>query len=121
MNLRRKPMQRGKAIVRANPARRAKMFERNFGARASHVRRMRCLCAASCTCAGLVQAAHVVARGMGGCGGDKRDLVPLCGLHHEESGPRRSSKRAAFEVRHGVNLQAEARRIAIELDTRGLP
>lgn len=66
-----------------------------------------------------VQAAHARARGMGGVKGDRRDLVPLCPKHHMESGEFRTSQRAAFEVRHGVDLVAEAARIAVELDERG--
>ena len=107
-------------MKRSNPARRAKMYARNFGPLAEAVRAMPCLVArarkARDLCRGRVQAAHVVARGMGGCGGDARSLVPLCARHHEESSARGTSKRAAFEARHGIVLQVEADRIAAQLD-----
>ena len=79
----RSPMKRrAKPIPNRNPARRAKLFERNFGDHGAFIRARPCVvpgCKAT-----PIQAAHVRARGMGGCGGDKRDLVPLCSSHHGE-------------------------------------
>ena len=107
-------------MKRSNPARRAKMYARNFGPRAIAVRGMPCLVArarkARDLCRGEVQAAHVVARGMGGCGGDARSLVPLCARHHEQSGARGTMQRVDFETEHGIVLQVEADRIAEQLD-----
>ena len=112
--MKRKPMKR------INRKRRAKLHARNFGPRAVAVRDMPCLVArareASDLCRGRVQAAHVVARGMGGCGGDARSLVPLCARHHEQSGARGTMQRVDFETEHGIVLQVEADRIAAQLD-----
>jgi hypothetical protein len=119
-------------IKPTNTKRRRKAFARNYGERGDAVRLMTCLCADMDwphpdvdACSGPVQAAHAIARGMGGAKGDRRQLVPLCALHHEEAGEgsrkaEQPSKRAAFEARYGLDVQAEAERIAVELDARGL-
>ncbi|MCA1571326.1 MAG: hypothetical protein LC798_13600 [Chloroflexi bacterium] len=62
-------------IRRRNPERRARLHARNFGDHADAIRAMRC-----CGCGRRPPsaAAHSVGRKMGGCGGDRRDLVPLC-------------------------------------------
>jgi hypothetical protein len=107
-----------------NPERKAETFARNFGPRGEAVRAMPCLCARgpwSLRCGQPAEAAHARARGMGGAKGDRRDLVPLSRKHHDEAGEARTSQRAAFELRHGLDLFAEADRIAAELDARGLP
>lgn len=142
-----RPLAQGQAITRStrlapvNRERKAKVFARNFGERAKAVRAMVCLViarnatvalgtvnryeawehSASRCSSWLVQAAHVRARGMGGAKGDRRDLVPLCDRHHRESGEFRTSQRTDFERRYGLDLQAEAARIAAELDEKGLP
>jgi hypothetical protein len=58
-------------------------YARNFGRWSDSIRAMPCW-----LCGGTrdVQAAHMKARGMGGCGGDRRYLLPLggdggCGCH----------------------------------------
>jgi hypothetical protein len=122
-------LKRNRPIGR-NAKRSRETYTRNFGERGEAVRAMRCLTLrelgpALVECRGPVQAAHVLARGMGGAKGDRRQLVPLCARHHEEAGegswkPQQPSKRAAFEKRHGLDLKAEAERIAIELDGRGV-
>lgn len=61
-----------------NRGRRAKAFLRNFGEKAAWVRSLPCAGCALPADQGVIQAAHVRARGMGGCGGDSSDLVPLC-------------------------------------------
>ena len=133
-----------------NPERRAAQHERNFGAphpergdtRADRVRAMACLgrrvpagggWMPVHVCAPPVQAAHVDARGMGGRGGDRRKLAPLCATAHREAGelpslwmrsdPERyaTTRRGQWEARHGVDLLAEAERIAAELDAEGYP
>jgi hypothetical protein len=89
---------------------------------------MGCLVAGSGGCEGDPVAAHVIARGMGGAKGGRRHLVGLCWHHHNEAGERPgmahqddpTTARAIFEKRHGVDLQAEAARVAAELDTRGI-
>lgn len=106
------PMRRT-ALRRANPERRAKTFARNFGDRAALVRAMGCLVRG---CHLPAQAAHAIARGMGGAKGTARHLVPLCHGHHTEAGEHRTSARARFEERHGLDLIAEADRIATLLD-----
>ena len=126
-----------------NPERRAKTRARNFGAphpehgdtRADRVRAMPCLGQrlAGHRCQGPVQAAHVDAQGMGGRGGDARSLAPLCATAHREAGelpslwmrsdPGRyaTTQRGRWEARHGVRLEAEAARIAAQLDAEGYP
>lgn len=105
-------------MKRINAERRAKLFARNFGKRSSAVRAMPCLVAG---CRKESQAAHVRARGMGGARGDRRDLVPLCAHHHREAGERRTTARLAFQAFYLLDLEAEAARIAAELDAKGLP
>lgn len=131
------PLSRKTRIRPANPKRKAKAYARNYGERGDAVRAMGCLCVKALRSwdfdeqvtedtpgqcdAHPIQAAHSVARGMGGAKGDRRDLVPLCGRHHAEAGERGTSQRAAFEHRYDVSLGDEAHRIAVELDERGLP
>ena len=108
-------------IKRTNPGRRKAAYERNFGDRAALVRAMPCLGAALGDCSGDIQAAHTTARKMGGAGGDRRCLVPLCAHHHAQSGEKRTSMRAAFELRVGFNLEGRAEDIAIGFDEQGVP
>ena len=108
-----------------NRERRRKMHERNFGERAQVMRESQCLVHAHGTstdlaaipCSGEVQAAHVRARGMGGCNGSRRDLVPLCAAHHRqqhEIGIR------SFELLYELDLKEWAARIAADLDGQGI-
>lgn len=115
---RRAPLRRRTWIRRANPERRARMFARNFGEggeRGEVVRSMACLARGDGRCSGPIEAAHVVARGMGGCNSSSRQLVPLCRGHHREQGDRGIR---TFEARHGLDLDAEARRVAEVVDER---
>lgn len=98
-------------LPRVNRKRKAKMFERNFGARAALVRAMGCAVEG---CREQPQAAHAIARGKGGAKGSKLDLVPLCARHHAEAGEARTSARADFEARHGLDLLA----LAADIDLR---
>lgn len=144
---RRVPLRRLTKLAPVNRKRKAKAFRRNFGKRSDAVREMRCLgCVArrkmgpglnadgTRTTAGggdlfdirhelgqqtPTQAAHVKARGMGGVGGSRRDLVPLCAAHHLEAGEARTSARAEFEARHRLSLEYEAKMIAERLDAEG--
>ncbi len=56
---------------------------------------------------------------MGGAKGDRRQLVPLCATHHRVAGEHGTSDRRWFESGWGVDLQAEAARIAEKLDREG--
>ena len=116
-----KPLRRKTGVRPVSPERRAKTYARNYGTRGAAVRERGCLLLTSSVtpCGGPVHAAHSIARGMGGAKGDRRDLVPLCARHHRESGERGTSDRAAFEAAHGLDLQAEAARIAEQLDREG--
>jgi hypothetical protein len=127
-------------IKPTNPKRRREAFARNFGERGEAVRAKPCLALDKIgawrwgpgelgedwtLCRGPMQVAHVLARGMGATKGDRRQLVPLCAGHHDEAGEgswkdEQPSKRAAFQARYGLDLKAEAERIALELDERGL-
>lgn len=135
---RKTPMKRKTRLRSRNPERRRRMFDRNFGERGTAVRAMSCLAASSeapgslsfgmprrqvvgTPCHGAVQAAHAVARGMGGCKGDRRSLVPLCAAHHREAGERGTQERKDFESRYEVgDLEDVAWRIAQQLDEAGL-
>jgi hypothetical protein len=138
MLTRRTPLRRLTRLATRNAGRKAASYRRNFGARADAVRQMRCLgcvAAARLTARRLgladasefdavgqatpTQAAHAVARGMGGVKGDRRSLVPLCSLHHAEAGEARTTARAEFEARYRINLQHEAGLIAERLDSEG--
>ncbi len=116
---------RSKPIRRVNPERKAKLHERNFGKRKEAIWAMPCLVAealgTTSQCWGRIEAAHAKGRKMGGCGGDRRWLVPLCTRHHEEAGERRGSKRAAFEEKYDLDLIETAQLIAAQLDERGYP
>ena len=111
------PLRRSTPLGR-NRKRAAKLYARNFGERADAIRAMQCLVHG---CPRPSQAAHTRARGMGGAKGDRRELVPLCAEHHREAGERRTSARADFERVHGLDLEAEALRLAECLDAEGLP
>lgn len=62
-------------LKRVNRERRKRLYERNFGEIAARARAMRC-----CGCGEPPPSdpAHSVGRKMGGCGGDRFDIVPLC-------------------------------------------
>jgi hypothetical protein len=142
-----KALARSTRLAPVNRERRVKVFERNFGQRAAEVRSLGCIVGArlggeldeqptfirklvvavrhqesgqACDFGGA-QAAHAIARGMGGAKGSRRDLVPLCAKHHAEAGEARTSQRANFEQTYGISLTAEAARIAAELDAKGVP
>lgn len=92
-----------------NAERRARLYERNFGAYSDFIRLLPCAvpgCKRRDT-----EAAHVVkCRQMGGCGGDKTGLAPLCGSrlrpgHHDES----EGNVPEFSEHYGVDLRAYAR------------
>lgn len=112
-----KPLGRSKGVSRSNRKRRRVVYARNFGERADAVRAMPCLIDAG---HGLSVAAHAKARGMGGCKGDRRSLINLCQSCHVEAGEYRTSQRADFERKYGVDLVAESEWLAVELDRRGL-
>jgi len=115
--LKRTSLIRKTPIKRMNRGRRKKKFARNFGTRAEAVRDMKCLVPG---CRGRSEAAHMNgARGMGGCGGDRRGLGPLCRLHHLQSGEKGTSMRADFEAKYGIDLIQESDRIATYLDDMG--
>lgn len=122
-----------------NAKRRAALHARNFGEEAKRVRAMPCLGLVRigewrwegreigeewCLCDGAIAAAHVTARGMGGVKSGRFDIVPLCAHHHREAGEAGTSQRATFEQCYGLDLRAEADRIALEharpLGIRGL-
>lgn len=150
--LRRKtPLKRGGRIKPVNRKRKRKAGARNFGEEAERVRGMPCLACAevqrrldglpmegldvvafettkrmleSMLGGSASRACHVTARGMGAVKGGRFDIVPLCDHHHSEAGETGTSQRAAFEARYGLDLRAEADRIAREhpapLGIRGL-
>ena len=113
-----RPLRRRTPLRRTNPKRRAARYERNFGHRGAAVREMECLLRSTNECCGRVQAAHVVARGMGGVKGDRFSLVPFCEHHHDVSGRLAPSD---FARRYNIDLKQEAARVASDLTMRGIP
>ena len=107
--MKRTALKRRTPLRQRNPERRARLYARNFGEHADRVRSLPCLVPG---CMQRVEACHARARGMGGAKGSWRDLVPLCREHHEEAGEHRTSKRHAFELRHGVSLTLAAAELA---------
>lgn len=112
-------LRRRKPMNRVNRERKARRSAENFGDRAPIVREMACLChgkggEAGNPCAPPMQAAHARSRG---ARGTRRDLVPLCAQHHFEQHHRGIE---TFERLYGVDLGAEAERIAAELDEMGV-
>lgn len=91
------------------------MHERNFGDRAEHIRAMSCLVGVDCS--GQIVAAHVKARGMGGCNSSRRSLIPLCWGHHEE---QHRIGIATFAQRYALDLERSSDEIASRLDDLGI-
>lgn len=121
---RRTPLRRSASLSRKTPlsprnvGRRARAFAEAFGERGAAVRAMPCLCLDLLPydrCSGPIEAAHVRSRG---AGGTRRDLVPLCQRHHRA---QHSEGIKSFANGFGLDLQAEAQRIAVELDRQGYP
>jgi len=123
----RKPKGQRKAIPRRNAKRAAASYERNFGERAEWIRAQPCLVrgVAGHVCNSGTQAAHAKPRRMGGRGGNRRDLVPLCALAHTEAGEFpglgrwEGTTRWAFETKYNVNLIEKAAEFAAMLDALG--
>lgn len=66
---------------------------------------------------GEPDAAHVVrARGMGGVNSDKTQVAYLCRGHHTEQ----EGRSAAFEAKYGIDLAAEAAKLAAGESSEGL-
>ena len=107
---------RKKPVPPVNRKRKAKRYAEQYGERGARVRWMPCLCYPALEpCFGPIEAAHVKSRG---AGGDRRSLVPLCRAHHSES---HSYGIETFGRLYGLDLHAEAERIASQLDAEGLP
>lgn len=132
---RRSPLARGVTVRRRNEKRTAERHARNFGGEADAVRAMPCLCLAAVAadikaalldpsqcplmiayadqpptltyCTGPVVDAHVKSRG---AGGGRFDVVPLCQGHHDE---QHACGIRSFAERYGLDLRAEADRIAL--------
>lgn len=111
-----KRLQTRTRIKAKNAKRVAKMRKRNFPDRTGHER---CLIAEMASalhaapqswarCWGPIDPAHVTPRGHGGCNSSKDDVVWLCRGHHNEQ----EGRSRAFELRYGVDLKAEAARVA---------
>ncbi len=117
----------GKSLARRtrlkprNKERSAAKYERNFDGpgdlhHGAYIRRQDC-----CLCRSrgtrqltTTQAAHALARGMGGCNGSYRHLVALCDRHHREQ--ERIGNHGVLEL-YGVDLMAEAERQIVAHET----
>lgn len=95
---------RRQPIKRANRKRKAAKWERNFGDKRHWIVTL------NCEVTGVVEedghkidAAHMKARGMGGCGGDKTTLVPLeHGVHTDFD----EMSVAKFKTKYGRTKQS---------------
>ena len=96
-----------------NLARARRKYDRNFGDKADWIRSMDCLRCGFPPYDHAIQAAHVKCRQMGGCGGDKRHLVPLCDVRGCHSLLDRLGVECFLEVT-GVDVSAEAERLEEE-------
>lgn len=102
--LRRGPVDQPVSIKRTvklrpvDPKRAARKRERNFGPHAAWIKTLPCLVTGRYG----VDPAHIEARGMGGCGGDKTKLVPLCRADHR----RQEGRTEAYEAETGLDLYA---------------
>lgn len=122
---------RRKGLPPVNRPRQARKYVRNFAGPVegldygAWVRRQPCL-VAGCR-SRMIQAAHVFrARGMGGAGGDWRELGPLCARHHREQEAGCLSFLArhgdgAFYARFAALLPAWIAEHGLPLDARGNP
>jgi len=92
-------MKRATRIAPINRARRKRLHARNFGPKAEWIRDQPCEVTGVCRDFGSrIVAAHMVARGMGGCGGDSTHLVPLEWSVHSDFD---TYTEAQFEARYG--------------------
>lgn len=66
-------------LPKRNAKRRARLEARNFGPHARWVRSLPCH---TCKRPPRSQASHAKPRGMGGCGGDRKELFPQCAKCH---------------------------------------
>lgn len=116
-------------IKASNPKRRKERYDRNYGERREWIVSRGCEIAGHPLhrCRYPLEAAHVDARGMGGAGGDRRKVVCLCRAAHDEAGERpgigrwEGTKRAVFQEKYGIDLDARAEEIALEADMLGYP
>ena len=106
----RQPIKRSKPPRRSNPDRRAGKHLRNYdgGGGLDHDRWIRgkpcCLCG---FWAKGIQAAHAIARGMGGANGAWWSLIPLCNTHHRL---QESVGNAGIFEKYGIDLVSAAKR-----------
>jgi len=75
-------LQRHAYMKAVNRERKAKLFERNFGEKSDFIRAQPCEVTGADPLGWKIEAAHMKARGMGGCHGSKLDLVPLVWFVH---------------------------------------
>ena len=104
------PLRRKTRLRPINRVRRKRLYERNFGSHADFVRVQPCVVP---TCARLhpkrlIHPHHVKARGMGGAGGSKEHLVPLCWVHHDFI---HTQGQARFQSVFSIDLGAAAARL----------
>ncbi len=109
----RKPIKRSRVglwcrvlIRRVNKERRAKLYARNFGPKATWIRSLAC---ATCGANDQIQAAHIRSRG---AGGSSVDLIPQCAPCH---GQWHALGRLTFCARFGVTL-GDLQQLAADLE-----
>lgn len=112
-----------------NPKRRKAKWEKNFGLRRAWIVSLGCLiaCHPLHRCEGPLDAAHVIATGMGGSKSDRRKVVCLCRSAHREAGEHpgigrwEGTQRAIFQAKYDKDLMAEAEDLALRADALGYP
>lgn len=103
-------LQRKTPLKKVNPARRRRLWKRNFNAKSLWIRTLPCIV---CVYPVTAEAVHVRARGMGGCNGSSKDMVPMCRTHHVLLDDTLGSP-ARFTEATGIDLVAAAAHLEAE-------
>jgi hypothetical protein len=99
-------------LKKVNIERAARLEERNFGPHGDWIRLQPCVVESRAhptlriPCVGRIVAAHLVPRGMGGCGGDRFSLFPACELHHDEQEGRTAEFQELYDLDLSMLVEA---------------
>lgn len=107
------PLKRRTRLKPRNDERLARRRAKEFGPQAELCRSLPC-CVPGCRKGPPSDPAHVRSRG---AGGDDSDTVPMCRKHHTE---QHATGIETFQQRYGLDLRAEALRLASIIERRGL-
>ena len=105
--------------MRTRHQRKKDLYLRNYCGGIGHDAWIRELPCEVAGCPNRTEAAHVTARGMGGCNSSWRSLVPLCRIHHLELDVELG--RDGFLDKYGVDLAERAAFLAtMHLEEEGI-